>query len=686
MNQKTQHIDLDWRKIITASLILLILTTAVYAIKLPHYGYLEDDWNTLFVGNEIGFIKIIKHYASDRPIRGFYQAFTYYLFRNNMLVWQAFGIFMRFVGAWAFYFTLNLIWRKRYTEHFLITAVVLLYPGFLEQPHAFDYQAQFMSMTSALTSIALSMLVLYLPGKFWRYLLILPAVLLAVISYGIMEYYVSFEALRLLLLGVCFFQRKANWKIAVLNALPYLVTTLAFVVWRVFIFESGRTSVDSSTMIDQYRASFFSAISADLIKAVENTYRVLIGAWYQPITRYLKAIQGADWLLAAGLLFAAGGLLWLGIRQSTTDQPPDKKPQTADRTFAVQLTIIGLLAAGASILPIIFGGRHVNFTDWNRFSYPGSIGAAVFLIGLIRLIPHRFSRQIILVALILSAVLVQFANDILFEQNYFATRDTWWQLSWRAPAVKFDTFVVADMPEVMLSEAYTLWAPLNLIYFPGYKPEALSVDWTYHQTAIGAEVWNEETLANFQNEATDLEIRRNIAVLNKYYYGLIFSKPTTDSCLHVIDGRFPEISIHDSDRIREIMPYSHIDRIVTESDKDLYLDPQLFGSEPEQDWCYYYQLVSLERQRGDWEAAGNLAREAIEQGYSARDAVEWMPFVQALAYTQQADLLAAAQAPLLAEPFLKTQACQIFSDYESILETPTLIERNHSLTAVFCEK
>ena len=57
----------------------------------------------------------------------------------------------------------------------------------------------------------------------------------------------------------------------------------------------------------------------------------------------------------------------------------------------------------------------------------------------------------------------------------------------------------------------------------------------------------------------------------------------------------------------------------------------IFGNEPEHGWCYYYQLASLARQKGDWQEVVRLGNEAAQSGLQPTDVSEWMPFYEGYA-------------------------------------------------------
>ena len=75
-----------------------------------------------------------------------------------------------------------------------------------------------------------------------------------------------------------------------------------------------------------------------------------------------------------------------------------------------------------------------------------------------------------------------------------------------------------------------------------------------------------------------------------------------------------------------------------ETDQPQQTPPEIiFGQEPEHGWCYYYQKVSLARQKEDWQEAERLTDEVLRAGLRPQDTSEWMPFFVAYARAQRFD-------------------------------------------------
>jgi hypothetical protein len=62
-------------------------------------------------------------------------------------------------------------------------------------------------------------------------------------------------------------------------------------------------------------------------------------------------------------------------------------------------------------------------------------------------------------------------------------------------------------------------------------------------------------------------------------------------------------------------------------------DPEIFGPEPEHDWCYYFQKADLARQTGDWKTVVALYKEAQDKSLTPSLGTEYIPFIEAYAQT-----------------------------------------------------
>jgi len=166
---------------------------------------------------------------------------------------------------------------------------------------------------------------------------------------------------------------------------------------------------------------------------------------------------------------------------------------------------------------------------------------------------------------------------------------------------------------------YEVWGPINLIY----NPEPAETP------AIQAEVLNETTAYDVIRGDVLNNFVRDIKLHRDFNNALVMSMSPLSSCLHVIDGRLPVYSETESQLVRQVGEYSHIDRVIPTGTAPTP-PASIFGTEPAHGWCYYYQKASLARQKGDWAEIGRLYDQVHELGLETNDKSEMIPFLEGL--------------------------------------------------------
>ena len=122
----------------------------------------------------------------------------------------------------------------------------------------------------------------------------------------------------------------------------------------------------------------------------------------------------------------------------------------------------------------------------------------------------------------------------------------------------------------------------------------------------------------------------------------------------------------------------HSDIELVELDEEFRTPPQfLFGPEPIHNWCYYYQKADYERQRGNWEAVLSICEQAFSKGLAPADPIEWMPFLQAYAYTDNPKDLQRLAPKIVKDPFVARQVCQTLKAMPSLSsKMKNIIDKN----------
>ncbi|HCK67361.1 MAG TPA: hypothetical protein DHW49_13960 [Anaerolineae bacterium] len=303
-------------------------------------------------------------------------------------------------------------------------------------------------------------------------------------------------------------------------------------------------------------------------------------------------------------------------------------------------------------MPVILVGRSVDFKSFSRYTLIASIGTALILPLIVSFISNLKLQDIIFSILIGIASLTHYANGFVKASETQSTQNFWWQVSWRIPQLGVGTTLITHYA-VAAEEDYFTWGPANLIYHPESEHEK------YVQPAIYALLLDENTIEKvFAREGQDYSERRSIRTYPNYRNILILTQPRPESCVQVIDLRQVELSSYEDERVKQIASYSEADQIEL---SDTFQTPPLipFGIEPEHGWCYYYQKASYARQVGDWEQVSVLGDAVFNLELQAQDQIEWMPFIQAYAYSENISRLQEIASMMSKDKLAFQQACQI---------------------------
>jgi hypothetical protein len=147
----------------------------------------------------------------------------------------------------------------------------------------------------------------------------------------------------------------------------------------------------------------------------------------------------------------------------------------------------------------------------------------------------------------------------------------------------------------------------------------------------------------------------------------VLSRPTSLSCVQLIDGTRPEFSTQENVTFRLVGAYSNAGSV--RPGPGSAQPPHFpFGTEPAHGWCYYYERASLARQQGDWEEVLRLAQRVSAENLRADDMSEWLPFLQAYALNGDNEQLARLSRAIWSDIYAARQAC------DSLLALPALAE------------
>jgi hypothetical protein len=584
-----------------------------------------NDW-TPFAARFSG-VTPLKMFTIDRPSLGAIYMVAEPILGDNPIMWQLTAITLRIVGALLFYWLLTLLWPSKKMEISAMAVLFLVYPGFLQTPSAKTFMNHFLCYAMGIGSIAFTIKAIKSECKKSFLVFTVLSLFLAVPYLFIYEYMIGLEGVRILLMGYVYFQKYGpNWKSWIMKVLrlwiPYFLNLSFFLVWRVFIFKSTRSATDMGALAHQYLADPFGMLFNLIYELVRGILNSVFFAWVVPLYNQMLSIQSKYFIISVLLSLVAVSLwLYLNNTNNTEILKDETKNNFADdHAWAVQAMILGGIIVFFTLFPPIITGRKIIFKNiLDRYSFQAIIGTSIFLIGLFTYYFKRTFREVLIILLLGSAVILHFNNTIYFRDYWQNQVQLWWQTTWRIPDFEDETVFVTLLPQgYRLMEDFDTVIPAGLIY--PVEPNSIR---------IISEVLNSETAVQIEREMTTHRNYRTIEYDRDFRNTLIASMPSSSSCVHFVDGEQRELSIFDDPLVQIVAEYSKIDRIIL--DAPTVTPPEvIFGSEPEHNWCYYYQKASLARQKGDWEEVVRLTDEALEKGYKPVDVAEWMPMYEGL--------------------------------------------------------
>ena len=638
-------------------LFLLVASAAVYLPLVASLGYFKDDWYLIYDAHSQGANFFHEIYRIDRPARGYFLEFIYSLFGDRVLLYHLSAYLYRFLATAALFWALVKSFPRRMGPSFLAALLFLVYPGFLSQINPIDYQSQLMSLCLAMISVALTVQAIHTQNRLGRIVLSLLSILTGLAYLPLVEYFIGFEALRLVLIIVFVIRQKFSTPKALLAPLlrvwlPFVSIPGIFLVWRLFFFSTERRATDASVQLGQAFSSP-SAILGWLIALLQDSTKAVLLAWAVPVYNMAFQLRMRDFLAGLGLSILVIGLTLLGLwlSERSRDSAAESGQEAGMPDWRLIFLLAGLIVVLAGLLPVILVNRRADFTDYSRYLLASSAGAAMLITALLYYFEQKLIRSVLIILLLLGSVFTQYANaaEGVLETRNMA--DFWWQITWRVPAIKPGTTLVASYPVGAIQEDYFVWGPANMIYQPGPQSQIPI------EIKIPAAVLTDDTVVQImRGKGNETQLRRGNDVVRDFSNVLVLAQATPSGCVRVINGASPELSEKDQQRIMLVAPASKIDDVLVSAPPPT-APTAFFGAEPPHGWCYYYQKAALARQQNDWKTVSNLGDKALAAGYYPSDKIEWIPFLQAYVTLGQKEKLHHFVSIMAESPFIQKQVC-----------------------------
>jgi hypothetical protein len=263
--------------------------------------------------------------------------------------------------------------------------------------------------------------------------------------------------------------------------------------------------------------------------------------------------------------------------------------------------------------------------DWDRLLIPVLFGASLLTAGLIDYLFKDDRRKEIFIGLIIAlAIGMQFQQSNSFRRDWENQKSFFWQLAWRAPALKPGTVLVTDELPLQYEADLQLSAPLNLVYQP--DASKLSYMLLYTKNRLGG------TLLPSLAPGQPMEYRYRTVEFKGNTSNILIIQQSGDGCLLLMDPNYLSEDTFTGlpENLTKSIDLSNISQVERNGD-NMAVPSHYFGPEPDRDWCYYFEKAELARQYGDWEEVLMNYESASTAGFTARQPVENLVFIEALA-------------------------------------------------------
>lgn len=608
---------------------LIGLVFLACGLLIGELGFYQDDWQEVWYARSFGPSIFIPFFAGERPFNAYIHMLTYVIAGDQALNWQILALVGRWLSALAFWWLLRVLWPKQPLQAAWISFLFAVYPTFREQYAAVAFSPYFLLLALNFVSQAAMLLALRQP----RYripftLLALAAGALPLLS---IEHLFPLEVFRPLFLWFVLSERPVSWREKVrqtlLNWLPYLLGVLAFLYWRLVVFQFPTYPPQ---LLYNLRENPLRALAGLALTILQDSFEVTVFAWVQTI-EFLRRVnvEPLSSLALGGLVLLTA--LLAGLYLSRFDPRPAPESGSVDSTgWARQAVFTGLLAVFTMGWPAWFTQLDITLeVSGDRFTLVYMPGLSILAIGLLEMfVRTRLQKALIVAVLAGLAAGMHYDNALEFRRVNLDNARFFRQLSARVPGLEPGTLFLTNPLPINYNSSSQFTSALNWVYDEKPEKPDLRYMWFYIPERLGG----------------DLPGLKPDLPVEKGYRSLMYTGSTSQAliafyeppgCLLVIDPEVHASLTRLPDYIRSAAPLSRLERINPQGEWAAETVEYIFGPAPEPDWCYYFEKADLARQQGRWDEVVALGEQAFARSLSPAFKQDWeyFPFIEAYAHT-----------------------------------------------------
>jgi hypothetical protein len=443
-----------------------------------------------------------------------------------------------------------------------------------------------------------------------------------------MEYYFGLELLRPVFLWMILSEQitqvRRRMQLVVLYYLPYGLVILSFLTWRI-ITPTPRGKI---TILDEILANPVSGLLETIKTILQDVFKASALAWGQAFNPgNLLAGYATDVVIRYALVVAGAALLSIFYLARLENPDSNSSGSVSRRRWALQAILLGAIALLMGGIPAWTTNFHLELAfPWDRFTIAMMLGTSLLLFGLVELLTWKQLPLLLLTGVIVGlGAGFHFQVTLSIRRDWQSQKEFFWQLAWRVPGLQPGTAVlVSDLP-FTYSNGYALTAPLNWMYAP--LSDSNAMPYVLYDARLYFDA------ADLQSSSGKQGIPINVENRMLYFHGstskaifVVFRPP---GCLKVIDPAKDQSLPEKPHLFRELMPLSDLNLIDADAGEPARPPAYFFGSEPDLNWCYYFEKADLARQLGDWQQVVEIGNKVFSDNpkMHPKDITELIPFI-----------------------------------------------------------
>ena len=669
----------------TVPLALLILCIAAFGLAIPWLGFYQDDWIVIWLSRTFGPRVLIESFAHERPFYAAIYLLTTTLVGDSALAWQIFGLLTRWLSAVSVWWFLSVLWPGKTRQAATAALLFVIYPSFKQQFVSVAFSQNFLLMAAQFFSFGAMLMAQRSPRRSLAWTVL--ALLSGAFSMFSAEYFFGVEILRPLVLWVSLRRTTPDLRTSLKRTawllLPYLGVVLLFLGWRLLIFKfptyepkllTNFLEHPYMTMLELVQTIIQDALDVTLFtwtSTLNFTHRIqynlgswlflwgsvavsALAAWYYLVNLENSLPQAET---ASQARSDSGFVIASEAKQSPLAPGDCFSPRSdiSDEVLGLQATLLGLASLLLAGWPYWFTGLQVEAEISNdRFTMAFMFGASLLIMGLLEtLLKNKNQRAAIVGILVGLAVSMHLQLAGTFRQANEGQANFFRQLVWRVPGLRTDTLLLTDTLRFPYAGSNSLAAPLNWIYASDYNFPQMAYQLIFIPEELGKDLPALEPGLPVRHDQVPLRFTGSTSQAVVFYH-------EPPACLQILQP-----GVHDQlprlpGEVLSALELSNLDQIQTTASGPSRRLEEIFGPQPAQDWCYFFEKADLARQVGDWAKIVKLGDQAFKLPRpDYKYEIEFIPYIEGYANGGQWDkAINLTRRALNSLPTMRPALCQ----------------------------